>query len=126
MRIEPQLCHYCDAPATTSDHIVPRALGGADAQYNRVPSCLPCNQAKADRMPTCQCFKCRAAVNMPRRPGKKAKRKPRRRLPDHVKLNRIGELTESELNWIGEHTGSDQLRTLSAFVKWPSGPGEAS
>ncbi len=61
------LCHYCGlVEATTSDHIIPRSRGGADAQYNRVPSCKPCNEAKGAANPTCQCFTCRAAVNMPR------------------------------------------------------------
>lgn len=68
------LCHYCGAAeATTSDHIVPRSRGGADAKYNRVPACQPCNQAKADAMPTCECITCRAALNMPRRKPKSYK-----------------------------------------------------
>lgn len=56
-----QTCHYCPADATTWDHIVPRALAGPNVAANRVPACLPCNQAKADSPPTCGCGKCRAA-----------------------------------------------------------------
>jgi hypothetical protein len=56
-------CHYCDAVfPQTVDHIVPRSLGGPDAQWNLVPCCQACNSAKANRWPTCECPKCRLAV----------------------------------------------------------------
>ncbi len=55
-------CHYCEAVATTWDHIVPRSAGGPGAMPNLVPACLKCNQAKADQMPTCPCDKCRNAL----------------------------------------------------------------
>jgi len=55
-------CHYCAAPATTRDHIVPKALGGKDGAYNIVPSCMFCNTQKADDYPTCTCPKCQRAV----------------------------------------------------------------
>lgn len=53
-------CHYCGKKVQpiTSDHIVPRALYGSNAPWNRVPACLPCNQLKADSWPTCECSKC--------------------------------------------------------------------
>ena len=96
----PPLCHYCrTAVATTSDHIVPRARGGADAQYNRVPACRPCNQAKGDSMPTCACLTCRAAVNLPRRSGKRSRPKKRQ-------------------------MAASELANVSAFLRYPSAPGE--
>jgi 5-methylcytosine-specific restriction endonuclease McrA len=39
-------CAYCDAPATALDHVTPIALGGADAEWNLVPACTPCNSSK--------------------------------------------------------------------------------
>lgn len=39
-------CHYCGGPAETWDHVIPRALGGPDQIWNRVPSCQRCNQRK--------------------------------------------------------------------------------
>lgn len=46
-------CVYCGGPATTHDHILPRALpyGGSDHPDNVVPACLSCNTAKGDRDP---------------------------------------------------------------------------
>lgn len=56
-------CHYCIVrEATTRDHIVPRAKGGTDAWWNLVPSCVPCNRAKSDRMPDCACAYCQRAI----------------------------------------------------------------
>lgn len=39
-------CHYCPAPATTRDHVIPKALGGPRATWNLVPACERCNQEK--------------------------------------------------------------------------------
>lgn len=62
------LCHYCGAaPGVTRDHIVPRAMGGSDGKWNIVPACQPCNVQKADRFPTCDCFKCTGAIERWRR-----------------------------------------------------------
>ena len=37
-------CHWCGGVATTIDHVVPRALGGAMYDpANLVPACVPCN-----------------------------------------------------------------------------------
>lgn len=33
----------CAMPATTADHIIPRALGGADTLDNLQAACVPCN-----------------------------------------------------------------------------------
>lgn len=60
------VCHYCNkvfpASKITKDHIVPRSKGGANAAYNIVPACRPCNQDKGDKRPTCDCEKCREAI----------------------------------------------------------------
>ncbi len=42
-------CAYCDAPATSLDHVVPRSRGGAHAWENVVSCCRRCNHVKADR-----------------------------------------------------------------------------
>ncbi|MFF2849115.1 HNH endonuclease [Streptomyces sp. NPDC058001] len=44
-------CAYCGRRATTVDHVVPRAQGGADAWLNTVASCAEDNHRKADRTP---------------------------------------------------------------------------
>jgi hypothetical protein len=41
-------CTYCEAPATSVDHVVPRALGGSDDPANLVPACTWCNSSKRD------------------------------------------------------------------------------
>lgn len=57
------LCHYCEVrPGITTDHIVPRALGGPDAIWNYVSSCPTCNLDKGATWPTCACDKCTSAV----------------------------------------------------------------
>lgn len=40
----------CGAPATTADHIVPRALGGADVLANLQAACVPCNLAAGAKL----------------------------------------------------------------------------
>lgn len=58
-------CHYCNAaPGTTRDHIVPRSLGGPNAQWNIVRACGPCNNDKASSWPECPCGVCQLAVEM--------------------------------------------------------------
>lgn len=42
-------CAYCDAPATSLDHVVPRSRGGAHTWDNVVSCCRRCNHVKADR-----------------------------------------------------------------------------
>lgn len=42
-------CAYCQAPATTWDHVVPIVKGGTSEQGNVVPACQPCNSSKRDR-----------------------------------------------------------------------------
>lgn len=43
-------CGYCNARATTVDHVIPRSRGGAHAWENCVASCAPCNHRKADKL----------------------------------------------------------------------------
>lgn len=63
------MCHYCGAPATTRDHIVPKALGGTNARVNIAPACEPCNTAKGQQWPEVmhkgtgvKCSHCVAAI----------------------------------------------------------------
>ena len=42
-------CCYCNAPATSIDHVVPRSRGGPHAWDNVVSACARCNHVKADR-----------------------------------------------------------------------------
>lgn len=41
-----RLCTYCQQPADTIDHVVPKSAGGADNDSNVVPACRECNQKK--------------------------------------------------------------------------------
>jgi 5-methylcytosine-specific restriction endonuclease McrA len=42
-------CVYCDSPATSLDHVVPRSRGGMHVWENVVSACRRCNHVKADR-----------------------------------------------------------------------------
>jgi len=47
-------CHYCSTPLQLDgswhvEHMLPRALGGADDIGNLVAACVPCNLSKSDR-----------------------------------------------------------------------------
>lgn len=42
-------CVYCNAPATSLDHVVPRSRGGQHVWDNVVSCCRRCNHQKADR-----------------------------------------------------------------------------
>jgi len=44
------LCHYCAGPATTVDHVIPRAKGGTNDEDNLVAACARCNSSKGDRI----------------------------------------------------------------------------
>jgi 5-methylcytosine-specific restriction endonuclease McrA len=58
-------CHYCGGIATTRDHIIPTSRGGPKHNLlNQVLSCEPCNQDKADSLPTCECARCARALEM--------------------------------------------------------------
>lgn len=60
--IDNRHCHYCGKSCPpkqiTRDHVIPRGLGGQDHYLNLVPSCGPCNSAKACDPPTCECERC--------------------------------------------------------------------
>ena len=43
-------CAYCDALATTVDHVVPLVRGGTNYEGNLVPACRPCNSRKSFRL----------------------------------------------------------------------------
>ena len=43
-------CQYCDGPAESIDHVVPRSRGGLHTWDNVVAACRPCNVRKRDRM----------------------------------------------------------------------------
>jgi 5-methylcytosine-specific restriction endonuclease McrA len=45
-------CAYCDRPASTVDHVVPRSRGGRHEWENVVSACSRCNHVKADRVIT--------------------------------------------------------------------------
>jgi 5-methylcytosine-specific restriction endonuclease McrA len=42
-------CAYCDAPAQSLDHVIPRSQGGPTTQSNLVACCLACNRRKGDQ-----------------------------------------------------------------------------
>lgn len=44
-----RVCHYCGRPATTADHVIPKARGGTDDPDNLVAACVSCNSAKGVR-----------------------------------------------------------------------------
>ena len=59
-------CHYCELwykkKHITRDHIVPRAWGGVDEDFNIVPACRGCNMAKGSKPPTCICAYCQNSI----------------------------------------------------------------
>ena len=44
-----RICHYCGAPATSVDHVIPKARGGSNNETNLVACCASCNASKRDR-----------------------------------------------------------------------------
>jgi 5-methylcytosine-specific restriction endonuclease McrA len=40
-------CAYCEEPATSLDHIVPRFKSGSSKRSNLIPACRRCNSGKA-------------------------------------------------------------------------------
>ena len=45
------VCAYCDGPAETIDHVLPRSRGGPHVWENVVAACARCNHRKGDRTP---------------------------------------------------------------------------
>ena len=60
------VCHYCEhwfkKKKITKDHIVPRAQGGVDDEFNIVLACRGCNQEKGASWPECPCIYCQTAI----------------------------------------------------------------
>ncbi len=44
-------CVYCNAEATTTDHITPGSRGGPSTPDNLAAACFPCNNSKKDLTP---------------------------------------------------------------------------
>ncbi len=44
-------CQYCEGPAESIDHVIPRSRGGTNGWENVVACCRRCNVRKADRLP---------------------------------------------------------------------------
>ena len=59
-------CGYCNAKATTVDHVVPRSRGGSHDWENCVASCAPCNHRKADKLLSELGWELRAPLVAPR------------------------------------------------------------
>ncbi|MEU7927239.1 HNH endonuclease [Micromonospora sp. NPDC049801] len=51
LRRDDHCCAYCDGPASTIDHILPRSRGGRNTWRNTTAACYGCNQRKGDRTP---------------------------------------------------------------------------
>ena len=58
-------CAYCEAPATSLDHVVPRSRGGTHTWDNVVSCCRRCNHVKADRTVTELGWRLRRAPRAP-------------------------------------------------------------
>jgi 5-methylcytosine-specific restriction endonuclease McrA len=43
------VCRWCGAAANEIDHLIPRALGGPDEEWNLVAACAPCNRRRGAR-----------------------------------------------------------------------------
>lgn len=69
LRRDAQRCVYCNASATTIDHVQPRSRGGLDSWENLVACCLDCNNLKSNRTPAEMGWKLRASPRMPHHPG---------------------------------------------------------
>lgn len=83
LRRDNNVCQYCGkrGPVMTTDHVIPRAMGGADSWENMVCACPECNARKGNRTPA--------------QAGMKLLRKPR--APHYVTfaLNVMGDIPEA-------------------------------
>jgi 5-methylcytosine-specific restriction endonuclease McrA len=43
-------CSYCDAPASTVDHVISLKRGGTNYEGNLTPACRSCNSSKSDKL----------------------------------------------------------------------------
>lgn len=82
LRRDNNTCQYCGArrAVMTTDHVIPKALGGADSWENMVCACPECNARKGNRTPS--------QANM------RLRRKPK--VPHYVTfaLNALGDIPE--------------------------------
>ncbi|MGQ9678907.1 MAG: HNH endonuclease [bacterium] len=82
LRRDNNTCQYCGirGAVMTTDHVIPKAMGGADSWENLVCACPQCNTRKGNRTP--------AQANM------KLRRKPK--TPHYVTfaLNALGDIPE--------------------------------
>jgi 5-methylcytosine-specific restriction endonuclease McrA len=60
-------CQYCEAPADSIDHVIPRSRGGGHTWDNVVAACRRCNLRKGDRLPTEAGYRLRSAPARPSR-----------------------------------------------------------
>lgn len=60
------LCQYCDGPAESLDHVLPRSRGGPHSWENVVACCRSCNIRKGDRLPAEAGFVLRVRPQAPR------------------------------------------------------------
>ncbi len=53
IRRDKHTCQYCGTQlgAMTTDHVIPKGLGGRDSWENLVCACVKCNNEKGDRIP---------------------------------------------------------------------------
>ncbi|MFO7638574.1 MAG: HNH endonuclease [bacterium] len=67
IRRDKHICQYCGNRHTemTTDHVVPRAHGGADTWENLVCACSTCNARKGNRLPSMAGMK---LLRLPRQP----------------------------------------------------------
>ncbi len=68
LRRDNHQCAYCGAHASTIDHVLPRSRGGGDTWENLVACCLPCNNAKGDKLLAALGWKLRTKPSAPRVP----------------------------------------------------------
>jgi 5-methylcytosine-specific restriction endonuclease McrA len=69
LRRDRHLCAYCDGPAGTVDHVLPRSRGGADSWENLVACCVRCNNIKGSRTPQEMGWTLRSHPVAPHGPG---------------------------------------------------------
>jgi 5-methylcytosine-specific restriction endonuclease McrA len=62
-------CQYCDGPAESLDHVVPRSRGGGHSWENVVACCRRCNTRKGDRLPSETGYRLRHPPRIPTRFG---------------------------------------------------------
>jgi 5-methylcytosine-specific restriction endonuclease McrA len=60
-------CQYCEAPAESIDHVIPRSRGGGHTWDNVVAACRRCNLRKGDRLPAEAGYRLRTAPARPSR-----------------------------------------------------------